>query len=360
MATQDRRPPPPLAEDLFARPSAYSFFQAVRLLRYYQGLSTGSMLDSFLRNNLRVHPDLSLAFPGSDIVGLKKEIPAPDPDTVDDAATVVEIDPQKIRFDITTSFLGLYGASSPLPTFYTEDLLDDASEDLYVVRDFLDIVNYTLYPLIILAWSKYRLYIKVLDEKDPEYYERLFCLLGVGFEEVRRTARRSYELLRYIGLFTQWPHSAKGLQTMLADFLETKVEIEQCVLRRVKIPLDQRFGLGLENHELGECAYLGEEIDDRMGKIHIAIGPMDEAQYHAYLPGSENFRALCGLIRFYTLEPVDFDLELLLEPVQAEPACLGQCHVQSKWSALGYDTWVLGEHPPARTSATFSLRNFDF
>lgn len=339
MAAQDRRPPPPLSEELLAFPSSFSFFQAVRLLRYYVGLETGSVLDEFLRNNLRVRPDLSLAFPGTDIVALNKE-------TLDD---------ESVRFNITTTFLGLYGVSSPLPTFYTEDLLDDASDDLDVVRDFLDIVNYPLFPLLILAWSKYRLYIKILDEKDPEYFERLFCLLGVGIEEVRRGVRRSYELLRYIGLFTQWPRSAKGLQTLLSDATEVPwVEVEQCVLRRVKIPMDQRIGLGLYNHQLGEDAYLGEEIDDRMGKIHVTIGPMNEEKYHAYLPGSENFRAARNMIRFYALEPVDFDIELVCDSNEVRPACLGQ----GKWSALGYDTWLLGNGPPARASAVFSIKHF--
>lgn len=340
MAVTDRRPPPPLSQELAESPASFSFFQAVRLLRYYVGLETGTVLDEFLRNHLRVRPQLSLGFPGTDIVALNRQL----------------LDDEEVRFNITTSFMGLYGASSPLPTFYTEDLLDDASDDLDVVRDFLDIVNYPLFPLIILAWSKYRLYIKVLDEKDPEYFERLFCLLGVGLEEVRRSARRSYEMLRYIGLFSQWPRSAKGLQTLLSDATETeKVEVEQCVLRRVKIPMDQRLKLGELNSELGCDAYLGEEVDDRMGKIHVTVGPMPEQKYHAYLPGSENFQAVCDLIRFYALEPVDFDLELSLDPLEAQPARLGH----GKWSALGYDMWLLGNGPPEKTSAVFPMVYFN-
>src|SRR3990167_6541115 len=33
------------------------------------------------------------------------------------------------KYEIQTSFLGLYGASSPLPNFYTEDLIAAEQED---------------------------------------------------------------------------------------------------------------------------------------------------------------------------------------------------------------------------------------
>jgi len=41
-----------------------------------------------------------------------------------------EVERDGHRFLITATFLGLYGVSSPLPTFYTEDLMDEASQDI--------------------------------------------------------------------------------------------------------------------------------------------------------------------------------------------------------------------------------------
>jgi hypothetical protein len=52
------------------------------------------------------------------------------------------------RFTLTVPFLGLYGPASPLPTFYTERLLQDepASRNQ---RDFLDIFNHVAIALLV-------------------------------------------------------------------------------------------------------------------------------------------------------------------------------------------------------------------
>ena len=56
---------------------------------------------------------LSLAHAGTDVAGLK-ELPQ---------AEDAEPSPNALRYALELSFLALYGASSPLPTFYTEELI---------------------------------------------------------------------------------------------------------------------------------------------------------------------------------------------------------------------------------------------
>ncbi|MFO8111269.1 MAG: type VI secretion system baseplate subunit TssG [Desulfosalsimonadaceae bacterium] len=67
---------------------------------------------------------MSLAFPPADIDRIQ------------------EMDLQEHSgYEITANFLGLYGISSPLPTFYTEELMHEAAEDESVCRDFIDVIN---------------------------------------------------------------------------------------------------------------------------------------------------------------------------------------------------------------------------
>ncbi len=47
-------------------------------------------------------------------------------------------DSEDERFEVQVNFLGLYGTSSPLPVFYTEDLIDEASDDESVAREFIE------------------------------------------------------------------------------------------------------------------------------------------------------------------------------------------------------------------------------
>lgn len=349
MADEDRRPPAavkrkqaalPVKQDLLEKTPAYSFFQAIRLLRYFAGREGMQDDERFLNENLRVRPQLSLAFPGTDMA---------------DMLEVRDDDEGILQYHITATFMGLYGSSSPLPTFYTEDLLDDLTEDLDVVRDFIDIVNIPLYPLIIRAWTKYRLLIKVLDEREPDYLERLYCLCGLGLPELREDIQHPYRLLRYTGLFSQWPRSALGLKTLLSDALGgVPVDVEPCKHRRVRIPDDQRLQLGMQGNSLGQDSVLGELVDDRLGKIAIHIGPMNADDYHDTLPGTDRYEWIIQLIRLYLVEPLTCQLEYSMIPEETRHAELGGF----TWAQLGHDTWLYSSQVPREARATFQVTEF--
>ncbi len=344
MAATDGRSPTDLKtikEDLLADPARYSFFQAIRLLGYFFQKQYGmDAADHFLKDNLRVRPNLSLSFPGTDMVGI----------TADSAENGHDL------YRITSTFLGIYGSSSPLPTWYTEDLFDDATEDTSVTRDFLDIINTPFYPLLIEAWSKYRLFMQVAGRLDAENIQRLYCLLGYGLPELRHNVTNMYRMPRYIGLFTQWPRSATGLKTLIADALGgIPVKVVPNVVRKVKIPESQRLYLGRQGSQLGEDAYLGEELSDRMTRFRLVIGPVDDEKYHSCLPDSPKYNWVQELIRLYLLNPLDCVLDLRLKNSDARPAQLGA----KKWSQLGYDTWVFSQTPPERPGAVFHLNIYE-
>ena len=338
MAGANRRTVPPVVQGLLTQPTAYSFFQAVRMLRLW-ACGPGGGFDSpdeFYRSRLRIRPQLSLGFPATDMTDIGWQ----------------SLGEDDYRIHITTTFMGLYGTGSPLPTFYTEELLDEAGNDRTVSRDFLDIFNQDFYIHFFKAWSKYRLMFKVLEEGDADYIKRLYCLLGLGHRELRRAMPHHDRALRYIGLFSQFPRSALGLKTMLADLLagprlagtqisETRdpgprVAVRQCVLRWVSIPEDQRMILGERGCTLGEDCWLGERIQDRMGKIVIEVDDLSADKFHDLLPGETLYDQVESLTGFYLVDPVDHDLRLTVRPEEVQPVQPGA----ERWSRLGYDTWL--------------------
>lgn len=333
MAGQDRGPSPHLKSDLLGKAHEFSFFQVMRLLRLLlQGLGSTEEKGSVEEEYIRIRPELSLSFPPADV------------------AKIEEIKGEKPFFSITATLLGLYGSSSPLPTFYTEDLLDEAAEDLSVTRDFIDIFNHRLYFLLFRCWAKYRLFFQVIEEKDPAVLGKLFCLIGLGEEELRKDLPESYILIRYTGLFTQFPKSASGLQTLLHDALgRIPVRVIPCITRVVKIPPDQRLHLGKSGCRLGEESFLGEEIDDRMGKFRLRIGPLKSDSFRSLLPGSPDHQKLALLTKFYLLDVFEFDIELILAEKEAKTVSLGG----SEWSRLGLDTWVFSLDHLDEVKATF-------
>jgi len=321
MAGADRTAAANLERSILNQPRSYGYFQVYRLLRLIGGLATA--VNGDVEQRIHIRPNLTLAFPESDVDTI---------DRVEDGNA----------YRITSNFLGLYGVSSPLPTFYTEDLIDERSHDQSAQRDFVDIFNYSLYHLLFRAWSKSRPMIKIIEERDARFIDRLFAFIGLGDSRVRENLPEQQRLLRHIGLLTQFPRSALGLQTLLADALGgVRVKVTSCMPITVEIPEDQRLMLGRINGALGEDSYLGEEIEDRSTNILVRIGPVPYQIFHELLPGEELNSRLKFYTRFYTVNPVRTEVELVLERGQAKPARLGA----DDDARLGLDTWLYaGDH----------------
>jgi len=322
----------PIIDDLLSKGHEFTFPQVMRLARMQLGAGGKDELPEVpWQERVSVRPDLSFAFP---------------------AADVARVEAGNNNFRITATFLGLYGSSSPLPTFYTEDLMDEASADSSVSRDFLDLFHQRLYQLYFQCWSKYRLFIRVAEEKNPLDRERLFCLIGLGEKELRDSVPDAWSLLRYAGLLTQFPRSAEGLRTLLRDALGVlRLKVEQCVLRRVPIPSDQRMSLGISGMSLGKTTVLGSEATDRMGKFRILIGPLKKREFDGFLPGRPLHDKLARLIRIYIIDPFDYDLKLTLAANQAEPIRLGD----PSGPRLGWNSWCFAGDTLGEVSSKFPI-----
>lgn len=318
MAGADRQPSLDLKLDLLKQGHAFSFFQALRLLRLLGGRQ-GPAGDGPGEPDVRIRPDLSLGFPASDIARIEETASGP------------------AAFRMTVTFLGLYGVSSPLPTFYTEELIDEALSESSTARDFLDAIHHRLFILLFRCWSKYRPFVRIVEERDEDDLEKLFCLMGLGEPELRRFAEKAPGLLRYVGLFARHPRSAAGLAGMLRDALGgVSVKVVPCVPRKAVIPPDQRTLLGVSGGRLGVDCFVGHEVDDRMGKFRLKIGPLGADRFSSLLPGREEHGRLALLVGLYLTDPLEYDLELVLAAGEAVTARPGA----PRWSSLGLDTWI--------------------
>ena len=274
-------PPSTILEELLETPKEFSFTQAIRVLKQAFGPKGSQGKDIFLKQQLRVRPYLSLGFPPNDLVGIE-EIPGESEDEPDALR----------RFRMTATFLGLYGPSSPLPTYYTEELLDEQSEDKSVSRDFLDIVNHGFFVLFTLADSYYRLSRQLCEENDHDILLRLFALVGLGHEEMlKRIFHTPGALLRSVGLLTQFPRSAAGLRGLLADRIGAPVRVKQCASRAMQPSLRTNVAVcNREENALGQGAWIGFTTPDAMGKIAIIAGPLDGYHLQAVPPRAAGLR----------------------------------------------------------------------
>jgi type VI secretion system protein ImpH len=289
-----------------------TFFQALRLMRAaYED-------DDAFRASVRVQPNLSLAFPSEDVEHIAH-------------------DPCGDVWRVVANFFGLYGVSSPLPTFYTEDLIDERRNGRTTTRDFLDVLHAAIYPTLFSAWEKYRIWIACAERDGTRDGDYLYALIGQMRGET--AAPVNPRLLHFAGLFSQFPRSALGLETLVRGLLrETPVSVTPCVTRRVPVPLENRCALGQPSACIGETL-IGQEATHCNGTAEIRIGPVGAHGFEKLLPGGEDYAMLGRDISLYLHDPIHCELAVLLAPAECEPATLGG----RRWGRLGLDTWLSGQ-----------------
>jgi len=319
MDTDSRKQKININRELFTHSSKFSFVQAIRLLK-----KNFNNKDDVLEQKIRTHPRLSLAFPNSDIIDITK-------------------DKEFIR--LTVTFMGLYGESSPLPTFYTEELLEEERKDKSVMREFIDIFNIPLYKIYFNVWLKNQLGIRLNEFNDTKVLDLLHTFSGMPYENLRQQYEGTYSFLKYAGLNMHYPRSAEALRNLISDIIRNgKVEVIQCIEQMASIPSSQYCSLGQRNTTLDDNLHLGDQIKDRMGKFRILISELDMKSFNLLLPGAKKFKALVDAVKLYIGESLSWDLQLILKDREYYPISLGA----SQESRLGLNTW-LGKDEQLRT-----------
>ncbi len=321
MAHQDRRQIIDLNELLLRDGHKISYIQVLRLLRVLLQSSEHSPVEyERLFDSVRVRPELGLSFPSTDIVSVDKYEHG-----------------QKDIYKITAAFMGLYGSSSPLPTFYTEDLIDEQREGGSITREFLDVINGQFYRHFFAIWEKYSVFHQLTENPDNRFHGYLYSLLGLAGHNARQSYEHSNKFLAYIGLVSQSPRSASGLRSILSDSLQIDtVEVEQCVQYMADISEDQHFSLGLTNHCLGENSHLGSQVADMMGKFRIHISSLTGKNLQLILPDSHLYKLLHECVRLYLDQPLTWDVELDVMAEEIETTQLGN----ESWGKLGWNSWI--------------------
>lgn len=309
------------------RPREFAFFQAVRLLELTrpEAVSLGREGPA-RREAVRLRPSSSLAFQAGELTKFE----------------ALENSVERM----TVTVMGLYGANSPLPGYYSTDILEYETQhagDDDPVRLFLDVINHRLLSLLYRAWSKYRWAFTYRIGSQDDISRAVLALCGVGdrtqFDALGIPAQR---LLRYAGFATQRPASAQNLANAISDYFDgVPVRIEQCVERWVEIHPDDQNRLGARNVVLGSSLVLGESMIDRGGRFRIEVGPLHDLEnFIRFVPGGSGLRDLVGLVRFLLIDPMEFDLALGLDREAVPPMRLAS---DSTASRLGATSWLAEE-----------------
>lgn len=328
MAAADRPATGDLAgvmhEQLLTESRRFDFCQAVRLLlaMHPDKLSPG-LQGPLSREAVRFRANPSLGFPSADIDRLDVEkTPADFPAHV-----------------MTVNFMGLFGPASPLPVYYTEEIIR-SDPDVAVARHFFDMFHHRFVSFIYRAWEKYRYDLQFRPGARDPFSNWMFALVGLGSPKLRSGDRIDWaRLLPYLGLLGMKVRSAALLAGVVSHYFGgVPARVEEYVKHSTTIDPIQRNRLGVENCTVGVSCLLGQRVRDVNTKFKLRIGALTFNQYREFLPGGLHHEAVRDLVSFTLVDRFDYDIELVLDAQHAPRAKLERGNP----CRLGYSTW-LGE-----------------
>ena len=315
--------------DLFAKPYAYDFFQAVRLLERDMQVAHSERQNSDFHGGaqaVRFKTWLSLAMPASAIYALEHS-----------RSTEYSAAPM-----MTVTFAGLTGTNGALPLRYTEMLFEQRF--LYrdhTAQDFFDLFNHRLLTLLYQAWRKHHIVVAYERREQDRFKKQVLSLVGLGTPALQKRMQHigiSDQLFAfYAGRFAKRQASAEDLCAILSEQFSVPITLQPFMGAWLHLTSSQRSRLGHSHCTLGAYPILGERAWDCQNKFRLRIGPLNFKRFQDFLPHGKAYQALVGMVRFCIGHSLAFDVQLILSKRQVSSCVLS---VGSQTAYIGWTSWL--------------------
>lgn len=245
---------------------------------------------------IRFRPHRGMGFPVTEIKGVDID------DRYRDSTTP----------SIRTTFLGLYGVTSPLPTTYLDDIAQ-RREGTESLTDFLDIFNHRLTTQFYRIWRKYSYPATFLAGGEDETSQYLYGLIGLGIpgtaKHIQAPLSRFLALLGTLRFPTRTAEGVISLVKLLAP--DTQVKIKPYDPRRI----EQATQTGLSCKTpmtLTNKPVLGQYATDVNSQILIILQTNNLEEAQNWLPDGLLYQDLMALLHVYLGSRVNARLNLKL------------------------------------------------
>ena len=302
---------------------SFEFFQAVTLLqRLRKDRRPVGRFSNPEDEAVHFHVNNGLAFPASQI----QNIDWPD-----------DVPPQ-----MAVNFMGQTGPLGVLPYCYTELILERLRARDSALQSFLDIFNHRIISFFYRAWEKYRFPVTCYLGDEDQFTHHLLDLIGLGTPGLQdRQSIPDSALLHYVALIAEQSRSACALETILRDYFEVPVEIEEFTGSWYRLDPDNLCWMEEDQaafQQLGSGAVVGDEIWDQQSRVRIKLGPLTLSQYCAFLPDGDAFAPLKAIVKFFCNDELDFDVRLFLKREEV-PKC-DTSYEGDASPRLGWVSWL--------------------
>lgn len=239
---------------------------------------------------------------------------------------------------LETFFFGIFGPNGPMPLHFTEyarDRLHNA-DDPTLCR-FADIFHHRMLSLFYRAWADTQPTISYERPNEDRFARYVGTTCGLGMSSLQqRDEMPDNAKLYHAGILSNQTRSAEGLQTIISNFFQLPVKVEQFVGHWIKLPEDClcRLGESPDSGSLGMNTVIGARVWDCQSRFRIVLGPLDIDQYQRLLPSGNSLQRLVSIVKNYIGMELSWDIQLILEKRQAPLLKLG------KNAQLGWTTWL--------------------
>lgn len=219
---------------------------------------------------------------------------------------------------VRTTFLGMYGVDSPLPTAYLDDIAQ-RREGYEATTSFLDIFSHRITTQYYRIWRKYAYPATFESGGTDDTSQCLLGLVGLGIpgtaENIATPVSRFLALLGTMRLPTRNAEGIRQLVALLApDTTATIISPDP-----IKVQVSQRSGLGKANRvALSQRATLGKTGKEACSRIALWLATSNPEEAEGWLPGGQLHTDLMVLLRVYMGYRSDVRLRLTV-PVSILP-----------------------------------------
>lgn len=238
--------------------------------------------------------------------------------------------------------MGATGPQGPLPHFYTTLILARLRSGDKTLRDFLDLFHHRMLSFFYQAWEKYRFAVSYERGERDRFSHHLLDLIGLGTAGLQeRLAVPDDAFLFFAGILGQRPHSAHALELLLNDYFEVPVQVIQLVGGWFRLDDSTECCIGersTPSEQLGLGAVVGDEVWNQQARARVRIGPLTLDDYLNFLPNGSAYEPLRALLRFWTNEEIDFEVQLILQREEVPRCQLGAAGDSAP--QLGWLTWM--------------------
>lgn len=243
---------------------------------------------------------------------------------------------EKIYCILTLNFHGIFGSSSPLPSHYSEMVMNSLDEDR-VLYDFLNLFNHHLQRFIYPMWEKHRYYIQYKKDLSDRFSKYILSFLGINVNIKDSTTLNLAKMIPYIGLLSMKQKSIGSLTSILRHYLSYKdISIEECVLSQYMIPSWQHCALGEANIQLGKDFLIGQSVMSRNTKFRITLENATIKELIEYSILGEKSLQVQDLITFALSEHLEHEICIKINEDEKQQWQIDQ----NKDCYIGINCWI--------------------